>query len=279
MENKKKKLKLQKLIGLIYNSKKSKFYKNIWKNLYFKNRKIDFVNLPIIGAKDIIKCKFDKRIYIKNGLFVKIVYHENIPFLIARTKSDISKENYGEISYERPLVFFESSHESIEKSIWLSSKKILPILEEENTNLTLMISGRYGIDSILGDSKSIARIIPDGSRHFDYRKIKNVTIMDCKLERSFIKFLSDIFPSAKIEIIISLPETGPLGFVCQENKKNNLIFHPPDDTIIEVNNGYLVATRLILLPTPIIKYKTGIKIAMEKRNCSCKSELSFSLQN
>ncbi len=278
--NKEKRARLRQLIQTISNSRESNFYKNIWKNTPLKNGVIDFENTSTIEIGDIIKYKFNKRLYVKNGLFVKIIYHNNIPFLIARTKRDISKDNYGEINYERPLVFFESSHESIEKALWLYNKNILPLMAEDNIDLTEIIAGRYEIDSIIGDVKSITNIISRKTGRFDIKKIKNVTIIDSFFDKNFISILKNYLPSGKIQIILSLPETGPLGLLCKKTDKENLTFHPPKNTIIETSkNGYLIATRLILLPTPIIKYETEIKIRMAKKFCSCKkSNLNFSIQ-
>ncbi len=279
LTHKKKSAKLNQLIQTIADSKESNFYKNIWGNACVKNDKIDFGSLPTISAKDIMKCKFDERIYIKRGLFVKIVYKNNAPFLVARTRNDIKKEEYGEIMYERPLVFFLSSHESIEKSLWLYSKNILPLIAEDNIITTSMSAGRYEIDSIVGDVESIKKIRTEGFKYFNYKNIINVTVIDSCFVEYDINSLKNSFPNALFQLIFSLPDTGSLGQVCKENTDGATIFHSTENTIIEISkNGYVVATRLIMLPTPIIKYKTEIKARAEEKYCSCESELSFSLE-
>ena len=226
--DKKKTIKLNQIIQYIFKSRKSSFYKDIWRNTHLKNTETDFESLPVIKIRDIIKCKFDDRIYIKNGLFVKIIYHNNVPYLLARTKDDINKEDFGETKYGRPLVFFENSHESIEKALWLHDKNILPLVAEDNLNVVLMTAARYEIDSIVGDVLSVKKLLPvqSGLRHFDHEKITAVTIIDSHFDENLHVLLSDSFPSAKIDMILALPETGPLGRVCQENKDGKLIFHP-----------------------------------------------------
>lgn len=279
-ENSQKSAELRRLTRGIYNSKESRFYKDLWGNVSFLNGELNFSSLPATSAKDIIKPKFNDRIYIKKGLFVKIVYSDNIPFLLARTKADISREDYGEIRYERPLVFFESSHESIEKGLWLYSKNTLPLVAEDNLDITLMAAGRYGIDSVVGDALSLKKMFMGGSQYFDHKKIKNVTVIDSRFEENLSNFLTSAFAGAKLQLILASPETGPLAKLCKENTSKQSVFHPVDNTIIEVcGDDKLVATRLILLPTPIIRYETGIKIKMCDKNCSCENGLSFSLQN
>ena len=156
--DKNKSLRYERLIQEIARSKESRFYKNIWGAIYKKSGGGEFNPLPIITTQDIIKCKFSERSYIKNGLFVKVVYHKNIPYLIARTEENIGKENYGEIIYERPLVFFENSCESIEKGLWHYEKNILPHISEENLDITVMVAIRYEIDSVVGDIASIKKL-------------------------------------------------------------------------------------------------------------------------
>lgn len=272
--------KLRQLIRVISNSRESNFYKKLWVDMPLKNVENDFKYLPIISIKDIINCKLDDRLYIKNGLFVKIIYHDNVPYLLAKTKSDISKEDYGRILYKRPLVIFENTHESIEKGLWHHDKNTLPLIAEDNLDLTLMIAGRYEIDSIVGDTKSIRKLLSSEHHHFDYKKIANITTIDTRFGADFTEALNSFFPFAKIQIILALPETGSLSRACNKQKDKTVMFHPSENTLIETDKGgFLIATRLVLLPTPIIKYKTDIKIKEETNGCSCGSELSFSLQN
>lgn len=279
--DKKKTVELNRIIRYVSNSRESSFYKDIWRNAHLKNTEIGFETLPVINIGNIIKCKFDDRTYIKNGLFVKIIYHENVPYLLARTKDDISKEDFGETKYGRPLVFFENSHESIEKALWLHDKNILPLVAEDNLNVVLMTAARYEIDSIVGDALSVKKLlqVQSGLRHFDHGKITAVTVIDSHFGENLHVLLSESFPSAKIDMILALPETGSLGRVCQENKDGKLVFHPVDNTVVEICGNRLVATRIILLPTPIIRYETRIETRAENKSCSCESELSFSLQN
>ncbi len=278
--NERKKSDLQKLLKKVSSSKESGFYRKMWTGVYSAKKPPDFDSLPIISVEDIIKCKFDDRIYTKDGLFVKIIYRDNVPFLLARTKKDISKEDYSEIRYERPLVTFESSHESIEKGLWHYGKNILPLMAEDNLTITLITSGRYGIDSIMGDAVSLKKLSQSGSQYFDNTKIKNVTVIDSRFDENPCNFLNGAFVNAQLQLILALPETGTLAKVCKENISGKLVFHPVENTIIEIRNDEkLVVTRLIMLPTPIIRYSTGIKIKMRDKDCSCDSKLSFSLQN
>lgn len=276
--SKEKMAKISGLIRAISSSKHSNFYKHIWDESSLQNEQINFGTLPTISIENIIKCKFDERLYIKNNLFVKIICHENVPYLLARTKRGIGKEYYGKIQYERPLVFFESAHESIEKGLWLHDKDILPLIAEDNLELTLMIAGRYEIDSMLADTASLKKIVSNGMRHFDYKKIINITIIDSRFEKNLLASLSDVFPSAKIQLILALPETGSLGLKCPESREQTLMFHPEENSIVEITGrGQLTITRLIELPTPIVRYKTNIKVEKSANDCSCRSELSFSL--
>ncbi len=263
-----KKTEAEKLIESIRTSRASSFYKDIWK-------KTNTDSLPITRRENLMGRKFKERLYIKNGLFVKIIYHENIPFLLARTAKDIGEEEYGEINYERPLIFFESSHESTEKGLWHYSRDILPLLSENNLELTLIIAGRYGIDAIMGETESLSKLVGlKIESYFPPGKIKNITLVDRNFDEDLRKALRKAFPAARYQSILALPETGSLGFVCKEKEGR---FHPVKNTLLEIIGGRLLATRLFMLPTPIIKYDTLITAKTEIKECQCQTELSFSL--
>ena len=266
-------------IEAIYHSKESSFYKSVWGNVNPKDGRIDYYSLPTIDVKHIIQHEFDKRLYVKNGLFVKVVYGNDIPFLIAVTKDSIGQESYGGILCQRPLVSFENSHESIEKGLWFYGKNIMPLAAEDNLYITLMVAERYGVDSIVGDTESIKKLLSKAERYIDGKKIISIALVDFCFDADCNGSLRKYFPNAKITLVFSLSETGSLGLACEE-KADGQTFHPSENTLIETDeHGYLVATQLIMRPTPIIKYRTRIKIKMEKKSCFCGSELSFSIRN
>lgn len=271
--------KLKETLRVIASSKKSDFYKKYWGLAAIKKLDIDFVHLPNIGIDKIINCKFNERLYVDKGIFVKIIYRNGIPFLMARTKNDIGNENYGEITYERPLIFFENAHESLEKSLWHYGKNILPLIGEDNIDITLMSAGRYKIDSIVGDMVSIKKLVLPGTQNTGLKNIRNITIIDSTLNHVSIGMLGGVFRDAKIQKILALPETGSFGQACKETN-NETIFHETADSMIETgDSGELIVTKLALLPTPIIKYTTGIEAKLEVKNCHCEEKLCFSLKN
>ena len=133
--------------------------------------------------------------------FMKVVYEGDVPRLLARTRKDIEEADCGRIMYQRPLVFFGSAQESVEKGLWLYTKNILPLIAEEHVDITCMAAARYGIDAILGDIASLKKMEEAVSRYPDLAKVAYLVVADMRDEPGCSKFLKQAFPAATLQRI------------------------------------------------------------------------------
>jgi hypothetical protein len=249
-------MELAQLIDTVWRSEESDFYRKKWGSLPATSQ-----DVPHTGISDIVNCPIDERLYLKRGLFVKIGYHEDTPYLIARTKEDIGAEAFGSIRYERPLIYFESAQESVEKSLWQYAQNILPLIAEDSFDITCMAAERYGIDAVMGDVASLVRLSKRVRDLPFLRSVKHLTAVDSRFDPSSTDLIRESFPDATLELTLALPETGSLGHACENTQEGKLHFHSAKDTLLEcADDGMLIATRLALLPTPILRYDTGMQV-------------------
>lgn len=143
------------------------------------------------------------------GTFVKVSYRDDAPVLVARTKKDIAAAAFGDLSYERPLVFFESAQESVEKGLWLYSKNILPLVAEDNLELTCMAACRYGIDAIVGDAASLLKVAafldvearPPRPRYPELAKVTHLVLIGPRAAPNSLGRLARAFPAARLQTV------------------------------------------------------------------------------
>ncbi len=259
------------LLQTIFQSSESNFYRNIW-----NNNALTIRSLPTITKQQISITPLHDRSYIKNrkGLVKVVKILPMRQFLIERTLHDLKKEQYG-ILNTRPVVLFSNSHEALEKAHWCYEQNTLPLIGEHANMVVCAFSiKRYGVDSFFGDSimlKKLARQDPTG-----ISKIKIFNIHGIFFD--IIEIRKIIPKSAKIHFILSLPEAGAFASSCDISLQNDdLIFHPDKNSILEFSDNSLVITKLIFMPTPIIRYQVDNINVMEKHSCACGEKISFSI--
>ena len=133
--------------------------------------------------------------------FMKVVYQDDVPHLPARTKKDIEKTDLGRVTYERPLVFFENVQESVEASLWLYAQNILPLITDENMDITCMAAIRYGIDAIIGDFRSLREIADVIPRYPGLAKVAHLVVIGSCAELNSLEYLARAFPAARLQVI------------------------------------------------------------------------------
>ena len=231
--------------------------------------------IPILQWETLVQTPFLKRLYRNSQLYTKIVSgrSHNKPILIARTTEDISEEHFGTIQ-TRPLVLFGTIHESIEKCLWVYEQNILPLVCTEGSGeLTARTALQYGIDSILCDMGSFKEVSPHLSDYLIENEV-HVSVVDTAFDMSF---LNTRVPQHHYTLTLGLPEVGTIAHACPETHGcDSIVFHPDERSIIEILDT-LIVTRLVNLPTPIIRYQTDIKAKSLPQTCRCKEHLSFSL--
>lgn len=260
------KLRLDALIATVYDSPHSEFYRKIF-------GKKDFVTLediPLLTQKDLASSPLNERTYTKDHLFVKIVpSNEGAPMLIGRSRTDLKHENFGKM-LTRPLVLSGSIYDALEKALWYYENGILPIVNEENNEVTKLAATFYAIDSITADLQSLYTFIesvPDDQ----LSQIQHVNIVDS----SFQILNQDRSPlEVTYTTTLSLPEVGTIAHGCKETSPGAaLVLHPDPSTIVEVvQSNTLVITRLEKLPTPLIRYQTCLRGHWVEKQCSCPEE-------
>lgn len=236
-------------VEVILNSPYSNFYKNILQG----NSVQKLEEFPILTWENLVETPFLERLYRREGLFTKIVMRNNRTTLIGRTGTDIALESYGGYG-ERPLVTFVSLHESLEKSMWLLTRNILPLINDRDNDITVMTAVKYQIDSVLADMTSLKSISERLSQRYDISRIKHITVIDDHFDTSF---LEDVYAHADITLTLALPECGAIATKKQES--NEFVV---DTTCTIERSQRLVVTKNILLPTPIIRYQTAIPVAI-----------------
>ena len=132
---------------------------------------------------------------------MKVVYEGDVPRLLARTRKDIEEADCGRIMYQRPLVFFGSAQESVEKGLWLYTKNILPLIAEEHVDITCMAAVRYGIDAIVGDFESLRKIAVAIPRYPDLAKVAHIIVVG-KHGEPDLECLKQAFPAATLHLIL-----------------------------------------------------------------------------
>ncbi len=263
----------------ITTSLSSRFYPDIW-GCDARMVTSDIEHTPPLNRRDIATYPFNDRLYLQKGLFVKVVRANNETFLVARTKYDISEEDFGPTLYSRPLVIFDSPHESLEKGLWLYGKNLLPLIAEDNVTVTLLAASRFKIDALLCDNISLGGILREQNRYFSNDSIIQISLIDANFDAQLFSETTRHFPRAHITPILALPEAGAVGCLCTQSTIENRVFHSTKDVYATISpQNTLVVTRLSLLPTPLYGYDTEIRVQRRDHICSCASEISFSLRS
>lgn len=281
--NEQKLIKLKNLLSEIESSQDSSFYRDIFESMGIEFKELRFDNtdnlqkIPHTSYLNLLSTSLNKRLYTKEshtGKFVKIVRKYGSPFLIQRNLNDIQKENYG-VTCRRPQVFFDDNQEAIEKCVWFYENNMLPLVGElNNLPVTAFSAKKYGIDFLLTNQDLFLKYLPFLTSDNDVSDIK-ISLLDDYFE---IESILEIFPTIKnIRLVLALPETGAFAESCPEAlKRGELIFHPDKNSILETR-GSLIVTKLIKMPTPIIRYQTDIFVESVDKRCRCEEEMCFSL--
>jgi hypothetical protein len=216
---------------------------------------------------------FLARLYRTEGLLTKVAYEGEKPFLIGRHLEDIASESYGALG-DRPLVAFSSTHEGLEKSLWCYTRNILPLITNDDPDITGMLAKRYEVDTLITDTATLSILLPALARHYALARFRRVSIIDHTFN---LPLLKKMFPEAALSLILGLPETGSIASACPEAlARGELSFHAAPHRTLERDNT-LTFTDDRLLPTPLIRYQPGIAIRFLSPSCGCGANETFAL--
>ena len=268
-----------------FSSPYSGFYRTLWEKTGFNSAKDAplLSELPLLSRDHLSYTPLPQRLYCaadNEGLFMKIIRHPGYPaFLIGKTKACITQENYGETPYTRPLISMRSSHESLEKGLWMYERGLLPLIAEDNHTITLMAAERYAADAIIADCASLETFLHVPPSSSLRTSVIHIQCLDSTFNPSLLKQVHAVFPHATLSLTLSLPEVGPLAHSCPHTPSTNPLFHPDPLSHITHNphTNTLVVTRAAYLPTPIFNYDTMIPITMHTSTCVCATPYALSL--
>lgn len=191
-----------------------------------------------------------ERLHEQGRAMTKIVRGYGKPFLIRRSLDDIALEEYGHIG-KRVLVLMDESDEALQMSLWCYSRKALPLVCEKHILKTAAIFARqYDIDTLITDSTLLFQFLQEFKAEVHHSIVIGKHFPDTSLYGTLEKLPT---------LILSLPETGILGKACVSMlKEKKLLFHPDVHTLLECIDDRIIATRKLSLPTPIVRYDTGL---------------------
>lgn len=231
-------------------------------------------DIPPISWKTLRDTPLHGRVYSDESSIVKIVRRKGDVAFFARTLSDIEEESFGTV-VNRPLVAFTSLFEGIEKSLWVYQQNRLPLIAEERLGLTLLTAKKYAIDSIVGDTHSINALLPELEREYDLSHIRHINVVDTVF---CLEKITASCPKATVYMLLALPETGGIARVCPESVEGeDSVFHTLPNVLLEPGEDAFL-TKLSLLPTPIIRYGSGLTTERCVARCRCEYRDSFLLK-
>jgi hypothetical protein len=238
------------LITAIRASEQSSFYKKKWGTAE------DFFRLPAVSSKDFVETPLSQRRYKNEKSLVKIVHTEHGPFLSEWSFSNIGGERYG-LPSSRPLVYLADPHDALEKALWCYEQGMVPALGEKNTAVTESIAAKYRIDSLICDVSSLRALEP--YLRSRAAKLQSISILDTTFPLEELKTFA---PYAEdLRLVLALPEAGAFA---EAPFSEQPVFTPHPGCVVEEADG-LVLTKLSLLATPLVRYKTGISIEAARK--------------
>lgn len=246
---------LEDFVAGVRASGESDFYRNKWG----ANR--DFKALPAAQRADLVRVPLSRRRYKNEKALVKIVHTEMGPFLSEWGFSDIRQERYGALS-SRPMVCLSDPHDALEKALWCYEQDMVPALGEKNPAVAESVAAKYRIDSLICDAPSL-RALEAYLRGRD-AKLRSISILGTAFSYGDLAPFSAY--AERVRLVLALPETGAFA---EAPLSERPAFVPHARCFVE-DAGGLLLTKLALLATPIVRYKTDIAIApirIEKGEC------------
>lgn len=229
-------------VDQVRNNPSSSFYKDHW------NGENAFARLPIVSRVDWIRTPLSKRRYKNEKGLVKIVHGEAKMFMSEWSFLDIQAESFGVVS-ARPLVYMQSPHEAIEKSMWCYEHNMVPLIGEKTLEVVTYAAEKYQVDSLITDVASLAKLEP-------YLKNRSPLDSISVLGESFVpqELMHYTKYAHHTRLVLSLPETGAFA---ETILSSSLVWKALPDCVLE-NADTVIVTKIRDLVTPIVRYKTNI---------------------
>lgn len=260
--------KIPALLEDISKSSHSSFYREVWSKIG-DAQSIRLADLPMITSEILVNTSYNGRLYTHDTHHVvKVIAprkggHEQ-SFLVARTYTDLCQEYFGPLG-SRPLVLFSKDAETFEKALWCYSHTVPLAGGKNNLAATAQLAAQYEVDTIISDCALLEQLARPLTDTYDLSKIENVILIDQMFPKGTL--LNALTYFKKIHLVLALPEAGALAHATMPPlPPEELQFTVDQNTILEEEDGKLVVTRVLEMPTPIIRYKTDIIIAEHQKN-------------
>lgn len=217
-------------------------YREVWQGAH------SFKELPILTREQLAATPLSKRRYTEGPSFMKVVAGDT-PFLSEWLLSDLAREPFGAIT-RRPLVYFSSAHETVEKGMWCHLNKMTRFLGETNSEVTLRAAEKFSVDSLIVDAASLSHMSPILPT---LRHLYEISLLGSSFSLDEIRGHAG---DKSVRLVLTLPETGVIA-------DSDLALYPRfsarEDCLLEEVNGEIILTRKTKLMTPIVRYATGIQ--------------------
>lgn len=244
----------------IYEHPEAELYKRVWGEVL----PTSLAETPILTWEALASCPFLKRVYTDEKLAVHIAYRGGDACLIGRTSESFQHEAYGDTRATRPFVSLEYRHQAIEKSLWFYEHNILPLIALEDPESALVVARAYTIDAMVFDSVRARIFLP---KLANFPAVRSVRLLVAGAH-DWPEFFEHVDPSI-LTFVLAPAELGSIATTCPYAlAQKQVLFHPTQTAVLE-HTGTLIATRTVLLPTPMIRYDTQLKSRSEPTTCSC----------
>lgn len=239
----------EKELGDIFDSKASAFYREIW-----KEKPKDFTDVKVISQDHLVSTNLYRRLYREETGLVKTITRGAETFLTKRAWSDIRLDKLSIADSARTFVLMDNTEEGLEYSLSSYEHNAIPYLGDlNNLEVALFCAEQFKVTILICDLVALKRLFEDNLIPSSVESV--IVITDTPHE-----LYEKVAESYKIDIFISLPETGILGKLTSEK---TLI--PDSNTYLEVIDGKCVVTKPKLI-TPLIRYKTGVACESKGRD-------------
>ena len=263
---------LQRLIVEVLESNASRFYRTLYGTSRMRALGVrdarDLAALPVLTRAMLAATPLRDRLYRSERGITKTVRHDP-PFLVHRTVCDIAEDDYALGPRKRPLVLSAESGDACERALWCYERGVIPLIGEPN-NLpsTAAFARQYRIDAVIAETALWERFLPHLSGAYDVREIRRAVFAEpFSGNRSSVRALG-VSPE-RIVFVLSLPETGPFARSCPRALLHReLVFHPDESSAVEIGETAIL-TKFLMMPTPLIRYDTGLAVRERNGRCRC----------
>lgn len=285
--------KVQKMLNWVWENPYSSFYRDKYKKAGISSWKDiktakDFQNIPFLTRQEIVKTNPYDRLFISKENVCSIwissgtTDSKNPTIILHRPLHPLQKKLFREhtsrLNTKSTLVLFSSlANQARLQEEWgfLKNKDGLIVAGDiNNLPLTAQIASQLNLDSIKTTPTILSFFIPYLKKEVDLSQITYIFLGGEFCSEQRLNYFKKIFKNAYFQFNFGSNETQMKGYRCQIlAKKSPRFFHPLPifyfEYLNEQEESEQVITHLFHVAFPLIKYKTGDSVRLEKQSCGC----------